>query len=50
MKGKPQDNSAAHFEIAANARTDEFHEGTLEIHKMWNQIIVEGCLTFPVNL
>ena len=22
----------------------------LEIFKMWNQIIVEGCLTFPVNL
>ena len=22
----------------------------LEIFKMWNQIVVEGCLTFPVNL
>ena len=22
----------------------------LEIFKMWNQIIVEGCLTFPVNM
>ena len=37
--------------IAANARTNELIlRMILEIFKMWNQIVVEDCLTFPANL
>ena len=50
IERKSRDNSAAHFPIAASARTWWILWMILENFKMWNRIIVEGCLTLPVNL
>ena len=50
IKRKSRDDSAAHFLIAANARTDEFYEQFSRIPGYWNKITVEDCLTFPVRM
>ena len=51
VERQSRDNSTAHFEDAGNARTDEFYEWMMQDNfKKWNQITVEDCRTFPVNL